>query len=409
MVEEKVFIHSASKKYGSESNFLQVVTTIIPNFNKIDNRELIKIWKKVNYDIAMPNNFAQNISMVTRLLDFFQMDCQNNRLNFINNILWECLLVGKKPRRHFKIIEKAISNGSAISEEDYLSKTHLPQLLDSYIKSKETEFDNFEHYQQKMFELYGISIAEYYEYLGNCPIYDSKSDLDSDCTAFNSNSYALQNDTINDWSAISQGIKDGNYLPRMHHVSIRTQRPLLYCLKQHSICVEINGFMRKESMLDYINSVWANYFNNNKVGEWETTNSYKNFCNLLDECDSELFDSAYSDSLEGKRISLENSNLLSSAPVKKSSSNMLAKMLVLYYLMEENGYATLNEAVKYYNYFVLTYIYSNVSKSSDINEIPLESLWSRVNLQARPYLVNDNKLQSQINNLLKSTKELLNL
>lgn len=162
-------------------------------------------------------------------------------------------------------------------------------------------------------------------------------------------------------------------------------------------------------MLDYINSVWANYFNNNKVGEWETTNSYKNFCNLLDECDSELFDSAYSDSLEGKRISLENSNLLSSAPVKKSSSNMLAKMLVLYYLMEENGYATLNEAVKYYNYFVLTYIYSNVSKSSDINEIPLESLWSRVNLQARPYLVNDNKLQSQINNLLKSTKELLNL
>ena len=168
----------------------------------------------------------------------------DDKLNILNNLLWEFLLIDKNASAELKLTTEN-NNGSRFRQVIINRNLCCIESFEKRIKEN-GKFENLEEYANEMFKKYGVDVIEYCEYDIAIRMEQKKSKYIE----------KYQEEAAGDYSKKIDCMKNADFnsfFKRKPIYRSRTDRPLLAVLSQGIIYLELNPLELSHTMNEIIN------------------------------------------------------------------------------------------------------------------------------------------------------------
>lgn len=207
--------------------------------------------KKIQYKFDSMKEIDLSESEQNELLLFIKKHIsknftKNDKLNILNNLLWEFLLIDKNASAELKLTTEK-NNGSRFRQ---VSIDHNLCCIESFEKriKENGKFENLEEYANEMFKKYGVDVIEYCEYDTFIQMQENKSKYIE----------KHQGEVAGDYSKKIGYMKDENFnsfFKRKPIYQSHTDRPLLAVLSQGIIYLALNPLESSSTLNEIIDDL----------------------------------------------------------------------------------------------------------------------------------------------------------
>ncbi len=196
-------------------------------------------------EIGLPENAQKELLLFIKK-HISKNFTKNDKLNILNNLLWEFLLKDKNASAELELTTEK-NNGSRFRQ---VSIDHNLCCIESFEKriKENGKFENLEEYANEMFKKYGVDVIEYCEYDTFIQMQENKSKYIE----------KHQGEVAGDYSKKIGYMKDKNFnsfFKRKPIYRSRTDRPLLAVLSQGVIYLELNPLAPTITMNEIIDDL----------------------------------------------------------------------------------------------------------------------------------------------------------
>lgn len=202
------------------------------------------------------------------------LTANDDKLNILNNLLWEFLLIDKNASAELKLtIEK--NNGSRFRQVTIDRNLCCIESFEKRIKEN-GKFENLEEYADEMYKKYGVDVIEYCEYDSLVQMIKEKDMKYIE---------KCQEENPGDYLKKMECIEEGNFnsfFKRKLIYKNYTDRPLLAMLSQRSLYIELNPLELPDNINKLIDALLKDELVKNRIASMcDLTKHYKE--NALNE------------------------------------------------------------------------------------------------------------------------------
>lgn len=210
--------------------------------NKLENTADIQA-KFDLLEIDLAENYQEELLLFIKKY-ISKIFTNDDKLNILNNLLWEFLLIDKNASAELKLTTEN-NNGSRFRQVIIDRNLCCMESFEKRIKEN-GKFKNLEEYVNAMYKKYGVDVIEYCEYDTAMRMKQNKSKYIE----------KHQKEVAGDYSKKIGYMKDKNFnsfFKRKPIYRSRTDRPLLAVLSQGVIYLEFNPLESSNTMNEIIN------------------------------------------------------------------------------------------------------------------------------------------------------------
>jgi len=324
--------------------FIKKVLTSINKKFKVDN--ILGIAEiSFNFDFEIPQNdtfkFPNDIILYTPSKDA-------NLLEIVNNIIWLYLCHKEDFNEKLKQFNHFVQIAEAHEEYEYLSPLHDQIiLLDRLISKSDCEENNFEEFQIRFYNQYGIDLKEY---LDKKPIHDEiilddPTDEQSTNTKRSPKTIYKENHINSNKNKMLANItRPGKFNPKDRKITfdIITSQPIHKFIKSSSSYIEINPLLSKKELDALVDQYYE---------------IYNEFQEILINFDIEVV------STEDNKFPYKINptyDIKSDAPTTFKGIDALKKSMIILIIMEHYQIDNFETAIRYFNYHLMKENYRSI-------------------------------------------------
>lgn len=349
----KIIVKKIDSFQNDKIEFVKKVLTSINKKFKVDN--ILGIAEiSFNFDFEIPQNdtfkFPNDIILYTLSKDA-------NLLEIVNNIIWLYLCHKEDFNEKLKQFNHFIQIVEAHEEYEYLSPLHDQIiLLDRLISKSDCEENNFEEFQIRFYNQYGIDLKEY---LDKKPIHDEiilddPTDEQSTNTKRSPKTIYKENHINSNKNKILRNITNLNeFSPESRKITfdIMSSKAIHKFIKSYSSFIEINPLLGKDELHILIEQYYQ---------------VYSEFNDILKSFDVEVMSSEY-DGINTNRNEDKNYyktnptyDMKFCAPASVRGIQVIKKSMIIVMIMEHYQIDNFETAIRYFNYHLVKEHYHSI-------------------------------------------------